>query len=155
MGIKHVGSSASKDLASRFGGLPALMDASVEELLTVDGVGAIMAQSIKDFFSHSENLETTKQLINLGLRCEQAIQSSQSSIFKGKTFVLTGTLESMNREQATLKIESHGGRVSGSVSKKTDFLLAGIGGGSKLQKAERLGVDVLTEPSFLKLIDES
>ena len=61
----------------------------------------------------------------------------------------------MNREEATLKIESHGGRVSGSVSKKTDFLLAGIGGGSKLQKAERLGVDVLTEPSFLKLIDQS
>ncbi|OUU13376.1 MAG: hypothetical protein CBC00_00265 [Verrucomicrobia bacterium TMED40] len=155
LGIKHVGSSASKDLASKFGGLPALMDASVEELLAIDGVGAIMAQSIKDFFSHSENLEATKQLIDLGLRCEQAIQASQSSIFEGKTFVLTGTLESMNREQATLKIESHGGRVSGSVSKKTDFLLAGIGGGSKLQKAERLGVDVLTEASFLKLIDEN
>lgn len=155
LGIKHVGSSASKDLASRFGSLSALMEATVEDLSSVDGVGSIMAQSIRDFFSDDETLEMINQLMRLGVRCEQAAQTSDSSLLAGKTFVLTGTLESMNRDQATLRIESHGGRVSGSVSKKTDYLLAGIGGGSKLKKAEDFGVEVLSESAFLDLLDQA
>ncbi len=155
LGIPNVGAQSSKDIVAHFHSLPAIMRASTEELEAVEGVGKIVAESIRDFFQDEANLDLVNRLIDYGLRIEQeapAAADPGSAPLAGKTVVLTGTLPSLKRDEATAMIEAAGGRTSSSVSKKTDYVLAGEEAGSKLAKAEKLGVQVLDEAAFRALL---
>ena len=154
LGIKHVGTSASKELAREFGSIQSLEHASEEELTSISGVGSIMAKSIFSFFQNLENQTILRKLEELGLQFNSLQGEPKKKLsLDGKTFVLTGTLENFTREEAGSRIESLGGRVSSSISKKTTFLLAGKGGGSKLSKAQKLDVPILSEDEFSLLIE--
>ena len=138
MGIKHVGSSASKDLAINFSNLADLANATIEDLINIDGIGEIMAKSIVSFFNNPSNLTMLQGIENEGIQFINNPEKS-SQILLGKIFVLTGSLEKFTRQDASEKIESLGGKVSSSVSKKkTTFVIAGPGAGSKLDKAKSL-----------------
>lgn len=153
LGIQHIGVTASKDLASAFGDLDRIASASEEDLLAVEGIGGITARSIRAYFSETRNRDLIEALRAHGVRTrERSTARAAEGILKGKTLVLTGALPSLTRVQATEMIEAAGGRVSGSVSKKTDYVLAGEEAGSKLEKANRLGVAVLDEAAFRKLL---
>lgn len=153
LGIKHVGSTASKSLVRNFGSIENLMNATIEDLIIVDGVGDIMATSIVSFFSTESNSKMLEKLKLAGLKLSDSSFGNRDNLkLSGKIFVLTGTLTEFNREEASLKIESLGGKVSSSVSKKTNFLVAGPGAGSKLAKARKLDVEILSESDFLKMI---
>ncbi|MEC5387907.1 NAD-dependent DNA ligase LigA [Uliginosibacterium sp. H3] len=152
LGIRNVGEATAKDLARRFGNIHALMDADIEALLAVNDVGPIVAQSIVDFFAEPHNREVVEQLLAAGLILVQETINTGEGVLSGKTFVLTGTLPTMSRDEAGALIEQHGGKVSGSVSKKTSYVVAGTEAGSKLDKARDLGVTVLDEEGLLKLI---
>jgi DNA ligase (NAD+) len=152
LGIRHVGEATAKDLAKHFGNIDRLMDATVEELLQVNDVGPVVAQSIRQFFDQPHNREVVEQLRACGIRWPEhdgkpAVDASGP--FAGKTVVLTGTLTSMSRDEAKEKLEAAGAKVSGSVSKKTHFVVAGAEAGSKLDKAQELGVPVLSEAEFI------
>ena len=155
LGIKHVGVTASKSLAREFKSIDKLIEAKIEDLTEMDGVGEVMAQSVVGFFMSENNLTLIKKLqgygVNLAIPAEE---SGQNLPFTGKTFVLTGTLTHFNREDAGLKIEAKGGKVSSSVSKKTSYVVAGPGAGSKLTKAEKLEIPVLTEFEFLDMLNK-
>ena len=154
MGIKHVGTTAAKDLAREIGSLEALSKASEADLTAIDGVGDIMADSIRSYFCDDSNSTRIPRFQEQGLNLECAlISSSAGTTLAGQTFVLTGTLEMLTREEASEKIDSLGGRVSSSVSKKTSYVVAGPGAGSKLVKAEKLKVTVLDELAFLKMME--
>lgn len=154
LGIKHVGVSASKELAREFGSIQSLQNASEEELNSISGVGSVMAKSIFSFFQNLENQTILRKLEELGLQFNHFKGESKKNLpMDGKTFVLTGTLENFTREEAGNRIESLGGRVSSSISKKTTFLLAGKGGGTKLSKAQKLNVPILNEDEFSRLIE--
>jgi DNA ligase (NAD+) len=154
LGIKHVGTSASKELAREFGSIQSLEHASEEELTSISGVGSIMAKSIFSFFQNLENQAILRKLEELGLQFNSIQGEPKKKLsLDGKTFVLTGTLKNFTREEAGSRIESLGGRVSSSISKKTTFLLAGKGGGSKLSKAQKLDVPILSEDEFSLLIE--
>lgn len=150
-GIRHVGEKAAKLLADHFGSMDALMDASVEDILAIDGFGKIMAESIVEFFSHADAHEMVETYKELGLNMENHKQVTDTR-FDGMTFVLTGTLTQFKRSEASEIVESFGGKVSGSVSKKTTYVVAGENAGSKLEKANSLGVSVLTEAEFADMI---
>lgn len=150
-GIRHVGEKAAKLLADHFGSMDALMNASVEDILAIDGFGKIMAESIVEFFSHADAHEMVETYKELGLNMENHKQVTDTR-FDGMTFVLTGTLTQFKRSEASEIIESFGGKVSGSVSKKTTYVVAGENAGSKLEKANSLGVSVLTEAEFADMI---
>lgn len=150
-GIRHVGEKAAKLLADHFGSMDALMNASVEDILAIDGFGKIMAESIVEFFSHADAHEMVETYKELGLNMENHKQVTDTR-FDGMTFVLTGTLTQFKRSEASEIIESFGGKVSGSVSKKTTYVVAGENAGSKLEKANSLGVSVLTETEFADMI---
>ena len=155
LGIRHVGESTAKDLARHFGRLDAVMDASVDELLGVNDVGPVVAQSLHTFFAQPHNREVVEQLRAAGVEWpegEGAIDRMAPQPLAGKTFVLTGTLPTLAREDAKALIEAAGGKVSGSVSKKTDFVVAGAEAGSKLDKAEALGVAVIDEAALQTLL---
>ncbi|MBB4844115.1 DNA ligase (NAD+) [Paucibacter oligotrophus] len=155
LGIRQVGETTAKDLARHFGGLDALMDASTEQLLEVKDVGPIVARSIHTFFAQAHNREVVEQLRAAGLSWEEgegAAAARGPQVLLGKTLVLTGSLPTLSREQAKEMIEAAGGKVSGSVSKKTHFLVAGAEAGSKLAKAEELGLAVLDEAGLLALL---
>lgn len=153
LGIQHIGVTASKDLAHALGDLEKLAEATEEELVSINGIGEVTARSITAYFSEARNREVVRQLSELGLRLrEERAQASGPAIFQGKTFVLTGKLPTHSREEAAAKIEAAGGKVTSSVSKKTDYVLAGEEAGSKLEKAQRLGVTVLDEAKFLELL---
>lgn len=153
LGIPHVGKQSAKDLATYFGSIDALMSATENKLEAVDGIGAVMAQSICNWFSLSANAELLARLKESGLNFrEEQNRSAQNSPLQGKLFVLTGTLPTMTRDEATHLIESVGGRTSSSISKKTDYLLAGEAAGSKYSKAVSLGIPVLDEAEFRNLI---
>ena len=153
LGIKHVGTAAAKDLARELGSLRAIAAAETEMLVAIDGIGKIMANSIRDFFEDSENFEILTRLEDSGLTLTaDNSSSSKGSPLSGQTFVLTGTLERFTRDEASARIEALGGRVSSGVSKKTTYLVAGPGGGSKLAKAEKLEVAVLDEEALLELL---
>lgn len=154
LGIRHIGQKAGKLLADRFGSIDELMNASTEEIAEIDGFGLIMAQSVVEFFSHNESRELIKRLKELGVNTVSK-KEVKGSIFEGKTFVLTGTLPTMTRSEATKIIESFAGKVSSSVSKKTDYVLAGEDAGSKLKKANDLGVTVISEEEFKGMISDS
>ncbi|MBQ7965828.1 MAG: NAD-dependent DNA ligase LigA [Ruminococcus sp.] len=153
LGIRHIGQKAAKLLCEHFLSIEAIFDASVEEISSIDGFGEIMAQSVYDYFS----LEQTRELINnlkeSGVLMTPIEKKSEGGIFLGKTFVLTGTLPTMKRSEASKLIEANGGKTSSSVSKKTDFVLAGEDAGSKLTKANALGVTVISEEEFLAMLD--
>jgi len=155
LGIPNVGVGMAKDLVREFGGIPALMNASTEELENTDGVGTIVAASIQSFFAEPKNQHLVEELAGLGLRFEEEAKESspKNPNFEGKTFVLTGTLPAFTRDEATEWIESRGGKVTSSVSKKTDYVLAGADAGSKLSKAEKLGVEVIDEDTLRKMDD--
>ena len=150
LGIRHVGEATARDLALHFGDVSQLMGASVEQLLEVNDVGPVVAESIRQFFDEAANQRVVHELIELGIQWPQAQNQEADTThpFFGKTFVLTGSLSNYSRDQAGALIMERGGKVSGSVSKKTDYLLAGEAAGSKLDKATSLGVTILDEATF-------
>nr|WP_235931716.1 NAD-dependent DNA ligase LigA [Sheuella amnicola] len=152
LGIRHVGETTARDLAIHFGSIEALMSADLDRLLDVPDVGPVVAGSIVRFFAEPHNIEVVRALQAQGVspRTEDAPQSSGLS---GKTFVLTGTLPVWSRDEASEKIIAAGGKVSGSVSRKTHYVVAGEDAGSKLVKAQELGVAVLDEAGLRKLLD--
>ncbi len=159
LGLTHVGTAAAKDLAQKFGSLDALARARFEDFVAdkksvIEGIGETMAHAIMEHFNDPNNRALVSELIELGVQPSAPVKRvASSSVFAGKTFVLTGTLPTMSREQASEKVEAAGGKVSGSVSKKTNYVLAGEEAGSKLEKAKSLGVTVIDEVEFLRLLD--
>ncbi|MEW6591493.1 MAG: helix-hairpin-helix domain-containing protein, partial [Pseudomonadota bacterium] len=152
-GIRNVGEATAKDLARHFGSLDALIGASDEALRAVRDVGPIVAQSIVQFFAEPHNLDVVRALRAAGVHWpESAGVQPSAGILSGKTLVLTGTLPTLTRDQAKERIEAAGGKVAGSVSKKTDYVVAGEEAGSKLAKAQELGVAILDEDGLLALL---
>ena len=151
LGIRHVGKETADILTGQFPSLDELKNATLEQLSEVEGIGEIIAQSIYEYFHNENNLKLLEELKALGIN-PSAKAKPKSDKLSGKTFVLTGTLENMTRDEASDIIKSHGGKTSSSVSKKTDFVLAGTNAGSKLDKAQNLGVIILTENDFLEMI---
>ena len=156
LGILHVGSGTAKSLARHFPALDDILAAGPERLMEADDIGEVIAQSITRWYSDSVNRRLLERLRKAGLNFKSELYQPAAAAgpFKGKTFVLTGTLPSMTREEATAKIEALGGKVSGSVSKKTDYVLAGEEAGSKLDKAQKLGVKIIDEAGFRKLCSQ-
>lgn len=153
LGIRHVGEATAKALARHFGSLDAIMDAPLERLLEVGDVGPVVAQSIHTFFEQPHNREVVAQLRACGLRWEEGAPAERPPTpLSGKTLVITGTLPTLSRDQAKDLIEAAGGKVAGSVSKKTDYLVAGAEAGSKLDKARELGVAVLDEAGLREML---
>ena len=153
LGIRHVGEATAKELSRHFGTLDAIMDATLDQLLQVSDVGPTVAQSIRTFFDQAHNREVVEQLKACGVNWKEGIASEGASLpLTGQTFVLTGTLQSMGRDEAQAKLEMLGAKVSGSVSKKTHAVVAGAEAGSKLEKAQLLGVSVLDESAFQALL---
>lgn len=155
LGIRHVGETTAKDLAKHWGKLDAVMDASVESLLQVNDVGPVVAESIRQFFDEPHNREVVALLRACGIQWDEhdgMAAADSDSPFNGKTVVLTGALSVMSRDEAKEKLEALGAKVSGSVSKKTHFLIAGAEAGSKLDKANELGVMVLDETAFMQML---
>jgi DNA ligase (NAD+) len=154
LGIRHVGETTAKDLARHFGALDRLMDASVEQLQQAPDVGPVVAQSIRTFFDQPHNREVVEQLRAAGLRWQEHDGQADTTPkpLAGQTFVLTGTLPTLEREDAKAMIEAAGGKVSGSVSKKTRYVVAGEAAGSKLDKARELGVEVIDEAALRALL---
>ncbi|MCX8038697.1 MAG: NAD-dependent DNA ligase LigA [Candidatus Sumerlaeia bacterium] len=165
LGIRHVGLQSAKDLAAHFGSLDALRKASREQLLAVEGIGEIVAESIESFFRNPDNAAMLDDLLACGVRPEESAGAERGaagtrgqsggppSPVAGKTFVLTGTLKSMTRSEASERIEALGGRTSSSVSAKTDYVIVGGEAGSKLEKARKLGIKTLSEEEFLALLE--
>lgn len=151
LGIEHIGEKAAKLLANHFGTLDALIEAESADILEIDGFGSIMADSIADYFSHPQSRALVERLKASGIntKCLTAVEDNR---FGGITFVLTGSLEKYTRDEAAAIIESFGGKVSGSVSKKTGIVLAGEAAGSKLRKANELGIKVISEQEFEEMI---
>lgn len=154
LGIRNVGQKASKTLAEKFGDIDSLISATEEELLEIDGLGKIIADSIISFFNMPQTIELIDELKACGVNMiSKSVNDSKDKRFEGMTFVLTGTLPTLTRNQASEIIESFGGKTSSSVSKKTTCVLAGEDAGSKLQKANSLGIKVINEEEFLRMCD--
>lgn len=151
LGIRHVGQKAGKLLADHFGTMQAIMQADVEALCGIDGFGGIMAQSVADFFALDQSRSEIEALAALGVNMN-SLREKTDNRFEGKTFVLTGTLPTYSRNEAGEIIEKFGGKTASSVSKKTDYVLAGESAGSKLTKAQSLGVTIITEEQFNEMI---
>ena len=149
LGIRMIGQRASKLLAEAYGSMGRLAEATYEDLISVNDIGDKMAQSVVSFFKEERNIALIEKLKSLGINMEAVKKEiSEKEEFAGKTFVLTGTLSDYKRDEAKSIIESYGGKVSGSVSKKTNYVLAGEDAGSKLQKANDLGIEVIDEETF-------
>jgi DNA ligase (NAD+) len=155
LGIRHVGESTAKDLARHFGKLDVIMQAGEDRLLAVHDVGPVVAQSIVAFFGEMHNREVVQQLRALGVHWEEHDGTSNGALpLSGKTFVLTGTLASLGRDEAKSRLEALGAKVAGSVSKKTDYVVAGEEAGSKLEKARELNIPVWDEQQLLERLKE-
>lgn len=154
LAIRYVGKETAQILASHFKALENISNASIEELSKVAGVGKKIAPSIYGFFHNENSIKLLNQLKELGVEPSLEFSEARSNVLVGKTFVLTGTLQSMTRDEASEKIKSLGGKTSSSVSKNTSYVIAGDTPGSKFDKAQNLGVIILSEDEFLKLIDE-
>jgi len=154
LGIRHVGETTGKDLAQHFQSIDALITASYEQLLEVKDVGPTVAQSIIEFMAESHNREVIEALIASGIECQVDKKQIVDAV-AGKTFVLTGTLPTLSREQAKDMLEKAGAKVAGSVSAKTDYVVAGADAGGKLEKAQQLGVAVIDEAQLLQLLSSS
>jgi DNA ligase (NAD+) len=157
LGIRHAGEGTAKGLARHFGKLDAIMDATEEQLLAVPDIGPIVAKSVRTFFEQPHNREVVEQLRACGLTWEEGEPAAVAApkLLSGKTFVITGTLPSLSRDEAKDLLEAAGAKVSGSVSKKTTYLVAGEEAGSKLTKAQELGVAVIDEAALRALLDSS
>ena len=153
LGIRHVGSETAVDIASQFGTLEAIMKAGKEQFDGMYGVGEKVSESIYNYFQDEKNIELIKKLQKLGVEISPYHSPVRSKKLNGKSFVVTGTLESMPRDDAHKKIVQNGGKVSSSVTSKTDFLVVGEDAGSKLEKAKRLSVKIISEKEFLKLLE--
>ncbi len=153
LGIRHVGESTAKSLAKHFGSLDALLASDENLILSVNDIGPVVAQSILSFFADPLNRQLIDQLRASGIHWEEGEPEQSSDRLAGKTFVLTGTLPTLSRDDARAMIEAAGGKVAGSVSKKTSYVVAGEEAGSKLARAEELGVAILDEEQFLKLLE--
>jgi len=151
LGIRHVGETTAKDLANHYQSMHALMDARLEDLLTVKDVGPVVADSIVSFMQETHNREVIEQLLASGMQLSLEKKVISAAV-AGKTFVLTGTFPSLSRDQAKDLLEKAGAKVAGSVSKKTDYVVAGTDAGSKLTKAEELGVTVIDEQAMIALL---
>ena len=153
LGMRNVGEATAKDLAKHFGNLPELMQAGSDELLTVNDIGPVVAESITNFFSEIHNQTVIAELLEAGITWPETNgkQLATGNLI-GKTFVLTGTLPNLSRDDAKEMVEAAGGKVSGSVSKKTDYVIAGNDAGSKLDKAQELGLSILDEAGLLELL---
>ena len=152
LGIRYVGERTAKLLAAHFGSLDAIMTASREELEAVPEIGPKIAESIREFAALPQSKILVERLRAAGLNFTEAAQAAASQPLAGKIFVLTGTLPTYSREEATALIEKAGGKVTSSVSKKTDYVVAGEKAGSKLDKARQLGIPVLSEADLLALL---
>ena len=152
LGIRHVGKTVAQLLARRFGTMDALRQASEEEINDVPGVGGAIAEAVVRFFAEASNLELVRRLKQAGLEFSEPRAAQAGGTLKGKTYVLTGTLPTLSRGQAAELIESAGGRVAGSVSKKTDAVVAGTEAGGKLEKAQALGVEIIDESELLRRV---
>lgn len=151
LGIRHVGKETADILTNEYPSLDELKNATLDQLSQIEGIGDIIAKSIYDYFHDENNLKLLEELKNLGINPISKAKPKSDKL-AGKIFVLTGTLEHMTRDEASDLIKSHGGKTSSSVSKKTDYVLAGANAGSKLDKAQNLGVIILTEDDFLEMI---
>ena len=151
LGIRHIGAKAGALMAEHFGDIDAILNATAEDFETIEGFGSILAKSAAEFFSLSDTKKMIESLKAKGLNMK-SLKRVEDSRFKGLTFVLTGTLPTLKRSEAGEIIESFGGKTSSSVSKKTDYVLAGEEAGSKLTKAESLGIKIITEEEFLEMI---
>ncbi len=151
-GIHHVGEKAAYLIAQRLKTLDAIKNATVDELQSIDGIGGISAESIVNFFSHPTSLEIIERLVKAGVNTE-FINTSESEKLAGMTIVVTGTLKTMSRSEIEKKIVDNGGKASSSVSKKTSLVVAGAEAGSKLDKANALGIRVITEEEFLEIVN--
>lgn len=152
LGIRHIGNKAAKNLAKQFKNMDNIILATVEEIAEIEDFGMIMAKSVRAYFDEESNKELISRLKKSGLKMEYESEAV-SEIFAGKTFVLTGTLPTLKRNDAQKIIEENGGKVSGSVSKKTDFVVAGEEAGSKLKKAQDLGIKIISEEEFLLMVE--
>lgn len=152
LGIRNVGEATAKDLAKYFGSLQGLLEADAEKLQQVPDVGPIVADSIVEFLGEAHNREVINTLVAAGIHWEEGAGTRTDGVFNGKTLVLTGTLPNMSRDEAKAMIEDAGGKVAGSVSRKTDYVVAGAEAGSKLEKARELGVTIIDETALLELL---
>lgn len=151
LGIPNIGGQLAEILADEFGSLEELMKANADRLLQIDGIAETIAKSVCDYFSDKKNIDLINELLKLGVKPVSSAKKT-SSILAGKTIVVTGTLENFNRQSIERAIKDNGGKTSSSVSKKTSFVLAGSNAGSKLDKANQLGVEVIDEKQFIKMI---
>lgn len=151
-GIRHVGSKASKMLAKKYKTIDALASASFEELSEINDIGPVVANSIREFFMQEQTIDLINRLKESGVNTRLLEESVSDNRFEGKTFVLTGSLENFTRKEAEDLIEEFGGKTSSSVSKKTDYVLAGEEAGSKLKKAQDLGLKIISEAEFQEII---
>ena len=154
LGIREVGEATARNLAQHFGCLDKLMAADLEGLLVINDVGPVVADFIIDFFAQADNRQLITALRQAGIHWPTIAVKPSATPLKGKTYVLTGTLESLTRDQAKVHLQSLGASVVGSVSKKTDYLVAGPGAGSKLQKAQDLGIAIMDEPALIQLLNQ-
>ena len=152
LGIRHIGTKAAKTLAKKYKTMDNLMNASLESLAMTDDIGEISANSIYEFFRQDQTIDLINRLKEANVNMEALETEDIDNRFEGKTFVLTGTLEKFTRKEASDLIEKHGGKTSGSVSKKTNYVLAGEDAGSKLTKAQNLGVEIITEEQFEEMM---
>ena len=150
LGIRHIGEVASAELASKFGSIEAIYDATVDEITEIEDFGLVMAQSVVEFFKKESTRYIISKLQSAGVVTSEEIKEKSNEL-EGLTFVLTGTLENMTRDEASEMIKARGGKVSSSVSKKTDYVLAGEEAGSKLNKAQALGVKIIDKNTFLEM----
>lgn len=154
LGIRHVGAKSAKSLAKIYKSLDNLMNATLEDLSNQNDVGEITAKSIYEFFRQEQTIDLINKLKAAGVNTILLEEETLDNRFEGKTFVLTGTLEKYTRDEASDIIEKFGGKTSSSVSKKTSYVLAGQEAGSKLIKAQNLGVEIITEQQFEEMVKE-
>lgn len=154
IGIPNIGKKTAYDLMAHFGTLEALMGATEQELVDIEDVGEIVASSITEYFADEENRRFVNRLLEAGVHPQMHMQEDAGTLFEGLTFVLTGTLPTLSRAQAQEMIRKNGGKATGSVSKKTSIVLAGESAGSKLDKARELGVTIIDEAQFLRMIEQ-
>lgn len=154
IGIPNIGKKTAYDLMAHFGTLEALMGATEQELVDIEDVGEIVASSITEYFADEENRRFVNRLLEVGVHPQMHMQEDAGTLFEGLTFVLTGTLPTLSRAQAQEMIRKNGGKATGSVSKKTSIVLAGESAGGKLDKARELGVTIIDEAQFLRMIEQ-
>ena len=154
LGIRHIGQSAAREIAKHFKNIDALISASAEEIAEIDDIGMIMANSVREFFDEERNIKIIDEFKAQSVNTEYIDEGANfDNRFEGKTFVVTGTLETLKRAEAEALIKNYGGKASKSVSKNTDYVLAGESAGSKLDKAQSLGITVIDETEFLKMVE--